>query len=109
MTPKETQLNLLLVLALITDKRLASKLGNPADVIAAMKAGPTVAALNFPPGYLANAGSDLISKLGSALAFDGTRVSIPMRRVAQFMASEDGPYSDVSSHTGRMNSLIALI
>ncbi len=109
MTPKETQLNLLLVLALITDKRLASQLGTPTNVIDAMKAGPTVAALNFPPDYLANAGGDLISKLGTALAFDGTRVSTHMQRVAQFMASDDGPYSDVGSHTGRINSLIALI
>lgn len=102
-TVQESQLKALLVLALLTDTRLADKIGNTPAVIAAIKG--TIPALSFPDEFLNDTGkgTNLIKMLGSAPVAD------EIKKVANFMSSNNGAYPDPSSHARLMNSMLKLI
>ena len=101
--PADQRIQLLqvaLLLAITTEKPLATRLGNPAAVIEYMNSltpGSPQQRLNFDPAYLAGPGTAVLQDLAAPKA--------AIVSLADFLQGEY--YNDPAAHRGRINLLLS--
>ena len=99
----ESQLQVLLIFAILSNKKLAEKLSNNStnDVIAELSNAP---ALNFPTWFLSGEAIQIVDRLSTGLV-GKSPVTGPISEVANYLGTE--PYPDPGPHANVINSILA--
>ncbi len=109
----ESQLQVLLVFAILSNKKLAEALTTGPTAVAIAELG-NAPSLNFPDWFLKGKATQIIEnlKIGSVKGSPATGpilVSGPISQVADYLATEPELYPDPSAHANIVNSILALL